>query len=94
MCTDEHNVQDMCLRQPSCLASASLAEVLYVVPQRSCYKKPPNHTDGEFLTNFVMLILYEHWAGRVPETACLPRRDLSGVRMTTFACDELDCLST
>ena len=71
MCTDEHNVQDMCLRQPSCLASASLAEVLYVVPQRSCCKKPPNHTDGDFLTNFVILILYEDWAGRVPETTCI-----------------------
>ena len=44
---------------------------------------------------FVMLILYEDWCpwDSLP-AGWLARLDLSGVRMTTFACDELDCLST
>ena len=38
-------------------------------------------------------MLREDCAGGVPETAWPSQRELSGVRMTTFACDELDCLS-
>ena len=41
------------------------------------------------------MILYEDWCpwDSLP-AGWLARLDLSGVRMTTFACDELDCLST